>query len=136
MCVFGMMADSRGKMRPHTNSRSPPFVLVGLLVVIAILAFNYWGASSKNNELLEEIYGLKDQLQQSVGKVERNAKIGDTRLEEITKLTNELEQLKQEHDRSQTELSEVNDQLNGVKSEVQRCEQEKVTFLLLVLRLS
>ena len=130
------MADSRGKMRPHHNSRSPPFVLVGLLVVIAILAFNYWGASSSNNELLEENDKLSIQLRQTVNKVEENSKLSEDRLKEINKVQEALDQLKSDHDQKTARLSQLEDELDDKKSELESaqrntetCEASKVIFL-------
>ena len=39
----------------QNGSRSPSFILVGMGVVIVILGFNYWSASSKNSILNEEL---------------------------------------------------------------------------------
>ncbi len=50
-----MMANnSRGSMRPQSAGRTPSFIVIGLLVVIAILGFNYWNVSSKNAVLVSQ----------------------------------------------------------------------------------
>lgn len=36
-------------------SKTPPFLIPGLVVVILILSFNYWRASRLNKELLERV---------------------------------------------------------------------------------
>lgn len=44
-------------MRPA--SRSPPFLLIGLLVALCILAFNYWNLSGKNGALSRQLEAVQ-----------------------------------------------------------------------------
>jgi len=57
-----MAANGRGAMRPQ--SRSPPFLVIGLLVALVILGANYWSLSSNNNSLGQEVAELQDQVRQ------------------------------------------------------------------------
>ena len=51
-----MGSNSRGGLHPSRHaSRTPPFLLVGLLVVIAVLTFNYWTTSVTNQELEQKL---------------------------------------------------------------------------------
>ena len=51
-----MGSNSRGGFHPSRHaSRTPPFLMVGLLVVIAVLTFNYWTTSVANQELEEKL---------------------------------------------------------------------------------
>ena len=56
-------STARGQMRPH-SSKSPPFLLVGLFVVIAILGFNYWNASTKYAFSRKQVIQLGDKYQE------------------------------------------------------------------------
>ena len=55
-----MTSNGRGQLRPHSANKSPPFVIIGLLVVIAILGFNYWNVSSKNALLVNEFNAVTE----------------------------------------------------------------------------
>ena len=124
-------------MRPHHNSRSPPFVLVGLLVVIAILGFNYWGASSRNNELLEEIGDLRENLKASEVKYGTISKRNEALLDRVKENDAEIDRQKTQLDVKeddmqgiQKQLTEKNDAVDSVKTELATCEREKVPIRL------
>lgn len=55
-----MSANGRGTMRPQ--SRSPPFLITGLVVALVILGANYWNMSSNNASLSAEVADLQDQI--------------------------------------------------------------------------
>jgi hypothetical protein len=55
-----MAANGRGNMRPQ--SRSPPFLITGLVVALVILGANYWNLSSSNASLSAEVADLQDQI--------------------------------------------------------------------------
>ncbi|XP_074651446.1 uncharacterized protein LOC141906135 [Tubulanus polymorphus] len=57
----GASSSVRGALRSGGN-RSPPFVVIGLVVVICILGFNYWNVSSKNRRFVQEIGELHDKF--------------------------------------------------------------------------
>ena len=57
-----MAANSRGGMRPNSASKTPSFIVIGLMVVIAILGFNYWNVSSKNSVLVKELSEMSERM--------------------------------------------------------------------------
>jgi len=59
-CLRGlkMAGGIRGSLRPH-HSAKHSFILVGLVLVIIVLGFNYWSASVKNTRLLAEVAKLQ-----------------------------------------------------------------------------
>uniref|UniRef100_F6THQ4 Protein GOLM2 n=1 Tax=Xenopus tropicalis TaxID=8364 RepID=F6THQ4_XENTR len=50
---------------PRRTGRLPPFVLVALLAVIGLLAFNYWSVSARQAALHDELLGLQAQVQRT-----------------------------------------------------------------------
>ena len=53
-----MAGGIRGGLRPHHPAKHS-FILVGLVVVIIVIGFNYWSASVKNTRLLAELAKLQ-----------------------------------------------------------------------------
>ncbi|XP_070541724.1 golgin subfamily A member 6-like protein 2 isoform X3 [Ptychodera flava] len=131
-----MAANNRGHMRP---SRSPPFVVVGLLVVICILAFNYWTVSAKNKELVAKTSLLEKEYEATVfkkGALEKRndvisqdlvganrklieqQKLHATLEERIINLQDENRELKKENDQLAIESHSCRDMLDIVKKNV------------------
>lgn len=81
-------------------SKTPPFLVPGLIVVIFILGFNYWRASRLNKELLERVslYDAK------VGNIEAQVKIEQTRADQC-----ETDK-RHDHETSLQELSQMQTQ--------------------------
>jgi len=82
-------------------SKTPPFLIPGLLVVVVILSFNYWRTSRLNKELLESVAHANN-LRQKIG---HDLKDSEMRIKEkmaeendlktkLTQLGNEFEQHK------------------------------------------
>lgn len=93
-----MAANGRGSLRPSHNQRTPPFLLIGLLVVIAILGFNYWSASSKNNDLHVNVRSMEDKMKTSAinamnfqSRIEQMVQSGRQKDQMIDKLKAELD---------------------------------------------
>lgn len=56
--MIGFGANRRG-------GRLPSFIFIFLMVVIAILSFNYWTASSRNGRLLDELAEVQSQVKRT-----------------------------------------------------------------------
>lgn len=50
------------KMIRRGGGRAPPVILIGLLVMLAILGFNYWLLSSQNADLQQELEKLQAEV--------------------------------------------------------------------------
>ena len=97
LCLHGKMAaNGRGSLRPHHGSKTPPFVLIGLLVVIAILGFNYWNASSKNSVLVAEVQALSDKMRLNSMKQVSIEKRNEALLEQVRNKETESRSHKEE----------------------------------------
>ncbi|XP_053638741.1 uncharacterized protein [Cherax quadricarinatus] len=54
------------------SGRTPPFILVGLVLIVLILGFNYWTLSSQNADLQQEVEKLQAELKISAMKQEQS----------------------------------------------------------------
>ena len=50
------------KMIRRGGGRTPPVILIGLLVMLVILGFNYWLVSSQNADLQQELEKLQAEV--------------------------------------------------------------------------
>jgi len=53
-----MAGAVRGGLRPHHPVKHS-FIIVGLIVIVIVLAINYWNISAKNTRLLDDIAKLQ-----------------------------------------------------------------------------
>ncbi|KAK8742343.1 hypothetical protein OTU49_001815, partial [Cherax quadricarinatus] len=60
------------KMIRRGSGRTPPFILVGLVLIVLILGFNYWTLSSQNADLQQEVEKLQAELKISAMKQEQS----------------------------------------------------------------
>ncbi|KAK3097660.1 hypothetical protein FSP39_011848 [Pinctada imbricata] len=129
-----MSANGRGGMRPQ--SRSPPFLLIGLLVALVILAANYWSLSSNNASLSNEVSELQDQIRllstKNINSEKRNSKTmsenqelklsAAQRDEDVKKRVKEVENLQAEFTKKQEEVSNLNQERDKCQSDLKACQ--------------
>ncbi|XP_053128580.1 protein GOLM2 isoform X3 [Hemicordylus capensis] len=110
--MVGFGANRRG-------GRLPSFLFVALLVVIAILAFNYWSISSRQAVLQEEVVEFQGQ-----------AKRGDVARGRLEKRNSELllqvEAHKKQLEQKEAEHSHLNSQLQAKDGQLRQCEESRV----------
>lgn len=125
-----MSANGRGNMRPQ--SRSPPFLITGLVVALVILGANYWNLSSNNASLSAEVADLQDQIRILASKknnFERKSDNAMLRIRDIEKNVNskdqevrslkvELKELGTAKDACTNKLTQNEDNLNGLQQEL------------------
>lgn len=125
-----MSANGRGTMRPQ--SRSPPFLITGLVVALVILGANYWNMSSNNASLSAEVADLQDQIRILASKknnYERKSDNAMLRIRDIEKNVNskdqevkslkiELKELGSAKDACTNKLTQNEDNLNGLQQEL------------------
>lgn len=100
-----MAANGRGNMRPQ--SRSPPFLITGLVVALVILGANYWNLSSSNASLSAEVADLQDQIRVvSSNKINIQRK-NDNAMLRVRDIEMELNKKKLELKTSIKELGEI-----------------------------
>nr|KAF6483445.1 hypothetical protein HJG63_002115 [Rousettus aegyptiacus] len=99
--------------------RLPSFVLVVLLVVIAILAFNYWSISSRHVLLQEEVAELQGQVQRT--------EVARGRLEKRNSdLLLLVDSHKKQIDQREADYGRLSSRLQAREGLGKRCEDDKV----------
>ncbi|XP_075714539.1 protein GOLM2 isoform X3 [Rhinoderma darwinii] len=107
---------------PRRTGRLPPFVLVTLLVVIALLAFNYWSVSARQAALQEDIAALQEQVQRT--------EVARSRLEKRhSELMVQSESNRRQLEQRLGEYQNVGDRLQARDLEAQRCEADREKLL-------
>ncbi|XP_077174379.1 protein GOLM2 isoform X2 [Paroedura picta] len=110
--MVGFGANRRG-------GRLPSFLLVALLLVIAILAFNYWSTSSRQAGLQEEVAELQGQAKRSDVARGRLEKRNSELLLQVEAHKKQLEQKEVDH-------GHLSSQLQAKDGQVRKCEESKV----------
>lgn len=101
------------------GGRLPPFLLVALLLVIAVLAFNYWSSSSRQTVLQEEVAELQSQAKRS--------DVARGRLEKRnSELLLQVESHKKYLEQKEADRSHLNSQLQAKDGQIRKCEDSKV----------
>ncbi|XP_040198132.1 protein GOLM2 isoform X2 [Rana temporaria] len=107
---------------PRRTGRLPPFVLVALLAVIGLLAFNYWSVSSRQAALLEDLSALQEQVQRT--------EVARSRLEKRhSDLMVQSESGRRQLEQRLGECRSVEERLQSREAEAQRCEAEREKLL-------
>ncbi|XP_036910322.1 protein GOLM2 [Sturnira hondurensis] len=110
--MVGFGANRRG-------GRLPSFVLVVLLIVIAILAFNYWSISSRHVLLQEEVAELQGQVQRT--------EVARGRLEKRNSdLLLLVDSHKKQIDQKEADYGRLSSRLQAKEGLGKRCEDDKV----------
>ncbi|XP_034987206.1 protein GOLM2 isoform X2 [Zootoca vivipara] len=110
--MVGFGANRRG-------GRLPSFIFVALLLVIAVLAFNYWTTSSRQTVLQEEVAELQGQ-----------AKRSDVARGRLEKRNSELllqgELHKKQLEQKEAEHSQLSNQLQAREGQIKKCEESRI----------
>ncbi|KAG8440832.1 hypothetical protein GDO86_006533 [Hymenochirus boettgeri] len=103
---------------PRRTGRMPPFVLVALLAVIGLLAFNYWSVSARQASLHDELLGLQAQVQRT--------EIARSRLEKRnSELMIQADSHRRQIEQKQDEYQSLGERLQARDIQTQRCELDK-----------
>lgn len=113
-----MSGNGRGNMRP--TSRSPPFLVVGLLIAMCILAINYWSVSNRNKDLLNQLENLQVDLRSVSDKhlaVEKRASDLSSQAAEFQSMVAKLQSSATE---KENKVNVLTDELNAVNSQLEQ----------------
>ena len=138
---------SRGQMRPH-SSKSPPFLLIGLFVVIAILGFNYWNASTKYAFSRKQVLQLSDRYQEAETKRrglekrildlindldQRKAEVMKCQAKNTVEATNCENRIRREKDELLTQLTHLKLELDNREKEAKDCREQQVSCMHVIV---
>ncbi|XP_018110705.1 protein GOLM2-like isoform X2 [Xenopus laevis] len=103
---------------PRRTGRLPPFVLIALLAVIGLLAFNYWSVSARQAALHDELLGLQAQVQRT--------EVARSRLEKRnSELIMQMDTHRRQMEQKQGEYQGLGERLQARDMQAQRCEMDK-----------
>lgn len=114
------MASNGIVFRP---GRGPSFILVGLVVIVIILFYSYWGVSSKNNKLLGDVSVLQDRLRVLAARKLTADKKGSALMSQITQLQGEKDKVIHAKD---SKISEVTSLMQNKVSELTKVREQEV----------
>ncbi|XP_007436437.1 protein CASC4 isoform X1 [Python bivittatus] len=101
------------------GGRLPSFLFAALLLVIAVLAFNYWSSSSRQTVLQEEVAELQGQAKRS--------DVARGRLEKRnSELLLQVESHKKYLEQKEADRSHLNSQLQAKDGQIRKCEDGKI----------
>ena len=114
------MASNGIVFRP---GRGPSFILVGLVVIVIILFYSYWGASSKNNKLLRDVSVLQDRLRILAARKLTADKKGSALVSQITQMQDEKEKVINSKDSKITQMTKT---LESREAELRKVREQEV----------
>lgn len=121
------MASNGLVFRP---GRGPSFILVGLVLVVIILFYSYWGVSSKNNKLLRDVSVLQDRLRVLAARKLTADKKGSALMTQITQLQEDKEQKDKAINSKDSKNSELTKSLQNKDSELSKFREQEVGKIL------
>ncbi|XP_069380911.1 protein GOLM2 isoform X4 [Paralichthys olivaceus] len=109
--MVGFSANRRG-------GRLPSFILIFLMVIIAVLSFNYWTVSSKHGRLLDELAEVQTQV--------KRTDAARSRLEKRnSELMVQVETHRKQFDQKDGDYSVLEGKLQAREALFKRCSDEK-----------
>lgn len=113
---------TRGSLRPGF-SRSPPFLLIGLIITAGISAFNYWNLSAQYSDLVKEITELQEHIQIVTLKRETAEKHVDALQQRLSESGDQLGRLKVEIDKRKQQERKKDEELQRLHTELGRASE-------------
>ncbi|XP_067929909.1 myb-like protein X [Watersipora subatra] len=107
--------------RPHRFSKSPPFLLPGLFVVIVILSFNYWKTSRLNRELIASVSMTQENSQTLEKKYKDSIQEKE---EKIKALQTENSRLSDDKDEWESFRSDLQKKLDDFRDELTKSQND------------
>lgn len=112
--MVGFGANRRG-------GRLPSFILIFLMVIIAVLSFNYWTVSNKHGRLLEELAEVQTQV--------KRTEAARSRLEKRnSELMVQVDTHKKQIDQRDGDYSALEGKLQARESLIKKCTDDKVQY--------
>lgn len=107
----------RGVLRPGFG-RSPPFIMIGLLIITGICAFNYWNLSAQYNDLVKEITELQEHVQIVTLKRETAEKHVDALQQRLSEAGDHLGEVKVELEKKLKEEKRQEEEIRNLRNEL------------------
>jgi len=105
-----------------SSGRTPPFILVGLIVLVCFLAYNYWSLSSQNSELMGELEAIRLKARDVSDENKQNKESLDSVRVELSKAKLSIESHRAQANQWGKEKGALNEQISTKNSEVDTCK--------------
>ncbi|BFY97749.1 hypothetical protein BsWGS_00789 [Bradybaena similaris] len=105
---------------PRSPGRTPPFILIGLLVIVGFLAFSYWRLTSTNNDLLAQLETAeieKKDLDQRTAETEKNL---ENSREELRASQGKLDQTRKQLQDKESEINNLKADLSAKQADAEK----------------
>ena len=119
------MASNGFVFRP---GRGPSFIFVGLVVIVIILFYSYWGVSSKNNKLLRDVSVLQDRLRVLAARKLTSDKKSSALVTQLTQMQDDKEEIEGVIKSRDSEISELKKLLKTKEEELEKLHAQEVWF--------
>ena len=109
--------------------RGPSCVLVGLVCVIIILCYSYWGLSSNNQRLIKDVGILEDHLRVLAARKLTSDKKNTMLTKELTQVQKEKEKVEESIRERNVDISDAKNQLKEKGDELSKLHDQEVTYV-------
>ena len=123
LSLSDMMAN-----KPGSPGRTPPFILVGLLVLVCFLAYNYWSISSRNSELMAELEVAQKQAREASGGFKQMKDSVDVIRTELSEAKKQIDAQKGVITGKDAEVEKFRKEAYDRKSETETCQKSLVSW--------
>ncbi|XP_033634948.1 golgin subfamily A member 6-like protein 22 isoform X1 [Asterias rubens] len=118
---------TNGMARGHVRGgRAPQFLTFGLLIVICVLAFNYWNVSSKSKILQKQVQEMTSTLEELAMKKIHLEKRSEALQIQITETNRKTMDLRGEKDKCDMDLGKIQLTEKELTQSLDGCEERRV----------
>ncbi len=123
------------------NSRTPTLLVVGLIVIIIILLYNYWNLLEHNNVLRDRLLSNEDKLSDLNEKKSLLEKQGSKALEQMKEFEDKIEKSSQALSKKDSEIDELNTKLSSKDQEYSKINtdltelKEKLVIIIIIRKI-
>lgn len=118
-------AVNRSNMR--SPGRTPPFILIGLLVLVGFLGYSYWSFYAENSLLKSEIETVLVQKKDVDNKRSDSEKNLELTREEVRRLQSSNDQLQKQLQDKDAEINTVKTDMSKKQSEFEELQKNLVS---------
>lgn len=106
------------------NSRTPTLLLIGMVVVIIIITYNYWSLLERNTTLSDRLINSEEKLSDLNEKKAMLEKQGTIALDKVKSFEEKIEQNVKALQLKDSEIDELNTKLKGHEQDNEKLSLE------------
>ena len=101
------------------TNRTPAYILIGLIVIVFILSYNYYAAIKANNDLVKQLNSMAVRVSDATNKKATADKQNEALANRIKYFEERAETNQQAINKKDEEMNEVNNKLNDAQREIE-----------------